>query len=74
MSGVFSKEAEKELLEGAASESLRRDFQILRENARPRDPGAVDLDWLLLFLTEASRFNYVPPPRREADDYKRRLI
>lgn len=64
----------KDLLEMAASQSLRRDFEIMRDNAKPRKPKEMDIDLLLGFLTAASRLFGRPLKPRRHDPYARPLI
>lgn len=57
------------------SDSWRVDQEIMRRNAAPPNPAAVDLDDLIRFLDEALRLAGNPPaPRRPAPDFSRALI
>jgi len=64
---MLSEEAKKELLEAAASASLREDFRIMRENTSAR---RMTLDELVQFLTSVSRFCDARPPTRKAQNYR----
>lgn len=73
MPGI-SEDEMREWRQAAASESLRRDFETMRENVR-RSTRKMTVDDLISFLTGASRaFNHPQPARRRADTYTRMFI
>ena len=73
---MLSEEEKKELLDIARSSKLRDDFKKLLENRH--NPfivdGDVDMDRLLIFLTECNAFiNHTPKPFRTIVDRDIRL-
>lgn len=57
------------------SDSWRIDQEIMRRNAAPPDPAALDVDDLIRFLDQALRLaGDAPAPRPPAADYTRPLI
>lgn len=57
------------------SDSWRIDQDIMRRNAAPASPSAMNVDDLIRFLDEALRLaGDAPGPRPPAEDYPRRLI
>ena len=62
----LSKEAKRELVEAAASETLRKDMQHLRDqrhNPFLLDDGRVDIDAYIDFLNRFNEFiNHEPKP------------
>lgn len=57
------------------SDSWRTDQDIMRRNAAPADPAAMNVDELILFLDQALRLaGNVPSSPRPAIDYPRAMI
>ena len=56
------------------SDSWRMDQEIMRRNAAPPDPAAMNVDDLIRFLDQALRLAGSPPARRPAMDLPRALI
>ena len=59
---MLSDEERRDLLDMAASASLREDCRRLRSAARAAG-AAMDADALLAFLSAAARLGPTPPPR-----------
>ncbi|MBI2789968.1 MAG: hypothetical protein HYX59_14950 [Elusimicrobia bacterium] len=60
---------------GLVSDSWRIDQEIMRRNAAPADPAAMNVDDLIRFLDQALRLaGSSPAPRLSAADYSRSLI
>lgn len=70
---MFSEEAKREMLEAAASSSLRRDFEIMAENVRRAD-RRMTLDGYLAFLKAVQSAFNVPCAPRAHEHYARALI
>ncbi|MBI4679447.1 MAG: hypothetical protein HY748_17885 [Elusimicrobia bacterium] len=74
MSEPISEEEQRQWREAAASESIRRDFETVRENVR-RSTKAMTLDEVIEFLTSASAaFDHPRPQRKRFDPSTRFLI
>lgn len=72
---MLDDEEKKDLLAGMVSDSARLDFEIMRRNAAPRDPGHMDIDELIDFLEAALLLSQSPALRRSpGGDYPRPLI
>lgn len=60
---------------GLVSDSWRIDQEIMRRNAAPADPAAMNVDDLIRFLDQALRLaGGVQAPRLSAADHSRSLI
>ncbi|OGR87837.1 MAG: hypothetical protein A3J74_10525 [Elusimicrobia bacterium RIFCSPHIGHO2_02_FULL_57_9] len=69
---MLSEEEKRELLEMAGSSQLREEFRRLRQS--PRSSRLMDLDRLMRFLTDFSRFSPARPPRESGPPYTQILL
>lgn len=71
---MLSEQEKLELLEMAGSARLREEFRCLRQSSRPSRSRPMDLDRLMLFLTDCVKFSGACPRREPGPPYTQVIL